>query len=217
MKISRRVPFALCVAIVASILVPSHGVHAGKRGTNADTAQQLSMTNVYIAPEMRGRANVHGDDANRLQRATTNAATRGVPVKVGIIGHYPRSAHSPTQAAQILRNYLDFSGVLILVTPRGIGVSSDQLSNADIAATERAANPGCKVDAGDCAIQAIHRTAPQVLAVQARANRNAAVFWVVSVGLFGVAILILLIMTRRKREEVLQRAPTGSPPTPTGT
>lgn len=188
--------------------------HAGKRATNADAAQQLSLNDVYIAPEMFSRPYVHKGDARRLKVATTNSAHRGVPMKVGIVSHYPRGAHSPTGAAAKLRNYMDFSGVLILVTPKGIGMSSDQLSPTDISRIERSVGSQCKVEAARCATSAIHQAVPRVLAIQSEANRNAAIFWIVSVGLFGLVVLVLVLMTRRKRLEVIASSP-GAQPTPT--
>ncbi len=208
---------AVLAAIAAAVwlVATPPAVHAGKRATNADVAQQLSLSDVYIAPEMHSRPYVHAGDAQRLTQATTDSAHRGVPMKVGIISHYPRTVHSPTDAADKLRNYMDFSGVLILVTPSGIGISSDQLSGKDIAAIERAVGPRCKVEATDCAISAIHRAVPRVLAIQAEANRNAGVFWVVSVGLFGLVVLVLVLWTRRKRAAIVSSAP-GAHPTPSG-
>jgi hypothetical protein len=213
MRLTAALIFALAVAWLTA---GNARVFAGQRGSNADTAQQLSLNDVYIAPEMVSYSNVHRDDVQRLTRASANAGRRGVPTKVGIISHYPTTAKSPTQAAQVLRTYMDYSGVLILVTPKGIGMSSDELSNAQIAAIERKVRAGCRVEAADCAINAIHLAVPQVLNTQARANRNAAIFWGVSVGLFGVAVLVLVLMTRRKRTEVLATA-SPLPPTPTGT
>lgn len=211
----RGILIALCAAAAMTWLtVTAPAVHAGKRATNADAAQQLSLNDVYIAPEMFSKSYVHSGDDNRIKVATTDAAHRGVPTKVGILSHYPRTVHSPTAAAKKLRNYMDFSGVLILVTPEGIGISSDQLSSADIAAIERSVQPTCRREVADCAINAIHRAVPRVLAIQSEANRNAAVFWIVSVGLFGLVVLALVLLTRRQRIKTLQAA--SAPPTPSG-
>lgn len=215
MFLMNRLVIALAAASILVWLIAAPPVaHAGKRATNADAAQQLSQNDVYIAPEMFSHPYVHAGDGRRISQATTDAARRGVPTKVGILSHYPHTAHSPTAAAQSLRNFMDFSGVLILITPKGIGISSDQLSDADIAAIERAVQPSCQVEVADCAISAIHRAVPRVLAVQSEANRNAAVFWIVSVGVFGLVVLALVLLTRRQRIQAMRAA--NVPPTPTG-
>lgn len=211
-----RVPFGL-ILVIAVCLAAAPQVTSAAGGTNSDTAFQLSAQDVYIAPEMHSSPSVHQGDAARIRAATQDASRRGVPMKVGIIGHYPKVLKSPTDASQALRNFMDFSGVLILVTPKGIGVSSDELSNADIAAIQRRVQPRCRTAAASCAIQAIHLAVPRVLAIQSKANRNAAIFWIVSVGLFGLVVLVLVFTTRRKRSEVMAQASSGASSTPTGT
>lgn len=186
-------------------------------GPNSDTAFQLSAQDVYIAPAMQSRPFVHPGDAARIRAATQDASRRGVPTKVGVIGHYPKVLKNPTDASQALRNFMDFSGVLILVTPKGMGISSDEMSNADIAAIQRRVQPQCRTTAAGCAIRAIHLAVPRVLAIQSKANRNAAIFWLVSVGLFGLVVLVLVFTTRRKRASVMAGASPGASPTPTGT
>jgi hypothetical protein len=212
-SMSRLLMTVAALTAVYLAVMPA-AAHAGKRSTNADVAQQLSLNDVYIAPEMFAHPYVHRGDARRLKLATTNSAHRGVPMKVGIISHYPHATQSPTAAAAKLRNFMDFSGVLILVTPKGIGMSSDQLSPADISRIERSVGSQCKVGAADCAISAIHQAVPRVLAIQSEANRNAAIFWIVSVGLFGLVVLVLVLMTRRKRIEAIAST-SGARPTPT--
>lgn len=211
---------SLVLALAASaflwLLTPSGAVRAAG-GTNSIEAQQLAANDVYVAPEMHSQPWVHSDDGARLRAATASASGRGVPVKVGVISHYPKVLRSPTDAAQALRNFLDFSGVLILVTPKGIGISSDELSNADIASIQRQVQPQCRIDAASCAIRAIQLAEPRVFAIQSKANRNAAIFWLVSVGLFGAVVLVLVLLTRRKRGDVLAQASTGVSSTPTGT
>jgi hypothetical protein len=211
---------SLVIALVAAagvwLLVPAGAARAAG-GTNSVEAQQLAANDVYIAPEMRSRPWVHSNDGARLRAATTSSNRRGIPTKVGVISHYPKVLRSPTDAAQALRNFLDFSGVLILVTPRGIGISSDELSNADIAAIQRQVQPQCHIDAAGCAIRAIQLAQPRVLAIQSKANRNAAIFWLVSVGLFGLVVLVLVLLTRRKRGDVLAQGSTSASSTPTGT
>jgi hypothetical protein len=56
-----------------------------------------------------------------------------------------------------------------------------------------------------------------VLSTQSQANRNAAIFWVVSVGLFGLAVLVLIILTRRKQEQLSATDVPAAPPTPSET
>jgi hypothetical protein len=206
---------ALTIAAVVGLLSPRATLAAG--GSSSDAALQLSANDVYVAPQMLSQPWVHKTDAARLRAATTNANRRGVPTKVGVIAHYPKALRSPTDAAQALRSFLDFSGVLILVTPQGIGISSDELSNADIASIQRRVRAQCRVDAASCAIEAIQLSQPRVFAIQSKANRNAAIFWVVSVALFGIVVLVLVLMTRRKRGDVLAQPPTGASSTPTGT
>lgn len=207
--------FVCLTAVAMCLLAVPSGALAGQRGTNADTVQQLSSNDVYIAPEMFTHPNVRSQDLARLRVATADASHRGVPIKIGIISHYPSVINSPTNAAEALRNTVDFSGVLILVTPRGIGISSDQLSSADSSSIERSVQSRCRTEAADCAIRAVHLAVPRVLHIQSEANRNAAVFWAVSVGLFGLVVLGLVLMSRRKRLQMLA-TPTGSPTTPSG-
>jgi hypothetical protein len=190
------------IALLLAVAAETRSVHADGRGTNADTALNMSANQVYVAPEMEEKPYVHADDKDRMTQATTHIGSRGVPIKVGVIGHYPKGLRNPTEAAQKLRIYMDFSGIVILVTPKGMGISSDQLTNTEIARIEHRAGPGCRVEAGDCAITAMHMAEPLVLAHQSSENRNAAMFWAVSVGIFGLMIVGLIFLTRRKRGEV---------------
>jgi hypothetical protein len=207
----------IAAALIWPVASSGRALAAGGGSGDAVTAQQLSFSDVYVAPGMFSHSSVRRGDPARLRAVTTAAAQRGIPTKIGIISHYPAPLHSPTEAAQALRNFMDYSGVVILVTPAGIGISSDELSNADIASIERRVAPECRVEAADCAIHAARLAMPRVLAIQSKANRNAAIFWVVSVGLFALVMLVLVLLTRRRRADAPPEGVAGVPSTPTGT
>lgn len=178
---------------------------------NVTVVNKLTNDDVYVAPSVIAAGHAGNTDKSRLQRAVDDASKRSVPVKVALLTQYPRNLHNPHDAADRLRNFIDFSGVLVLVSPRGVGVSSDYLSNGDSLRIERQVTPACSSSYTACAVTAIQASVPLVQSEQAAANRNVAVFWAVAVIIFGILVAALVLIARRKQEALMASRDEGSP------
>jgi hypothetical protein len=205
----------LAVVLVALASVPALAAHASSGG-GSDTivAAKLSNQDEYIDPaELASSHTRPGDDA-RLLAVTKRAAKQGVPAKVGIISGYDKRIRTPAEAAERLRNYIDFSGVLVLVSPRGVGVSSDYLQSSATTAIAARVQPRCRASYTACAIAAVNATVPRIKSAQAGAYRDVAIFWGAAVAIFGVIIVALVLWARRRQQDVIGRwreeaAPAG--------
>jgi len=179
--------------------------------TNVTVVNKLTNDSVYVAPSVIAAGHAGHADKDLLQRVVDDASKRSVPVKVALLTQYPHTLHNPHDAADKLRNFIDFSGVLVLVSPRGVGVSSDYLSNADSQRIERQVTSNCSLSYTGCAVKAIRASVPLVQTEQAAANRNVAVFWAIAIIVFGIVITVLVLVARRKQEALMASRDDGSP------
>lgn len=166
--------------------------------SNGTIAEKLGSQDVYITNHALPGGHLGPGDLGRLQREVNSAASQGVAEKIGILAHYSSHAHSPVQAAHLLRDFINFSGVLILVTPQGIGISSDALSSSELTSIAHQVAPLCLRSYADCAIAAGQKAAARVKTDNNNQFRSAAIFWVVILGLFGLLILAVVLFNRRR-------------------
>jgi hypothetical protein len=175
-------------------------VTPARADTNSDVVKALTQGDVYITNQAPPQARIHAGDRQRLTQLTDQAASKGIPEKIAIVSQYPRRYANTAQATSALRQYLDFSGVLILISPRGVGVSSDVLTQSEDTAIARKVRPIC-LSQGYTAC-ALH--AGQLALNQGRADKNsafhsAAVFWIVLLVILAVIILIVVLAMRARQ------------------
>ena len=177
--------------------------------TNAQVAAALTANDVYISKSMPASAHVSPGDAQRLMDQTRAAVNAGVPEKIALVSHYPSNYSDTYAAAQGLRQFLDFAGALILVSPRGIGISSDTLTLGEIQTIERKARPRCLSSYAGCAVYAGQLAVDQTKADKAAANKSAAVTWLILLVVLGAIIAATVFVVRRRQTRTV-----GNPPTP---
>lgn len=200
-----RTLLVLLVLLIAAFAASLSTAHAAGKHVNGVVASQLTSVDEYIDPAELASNHARSGDNHRLESAIQAASSKGVSAKIGIVSTYPHHFSSPAEAAASLRNFIDFSGVLILATPKGLGINSDYLSVADTNRIAAQAQPRCAVSYTDCAILALNKTVPRIQAAQSRANRDVAVFWGVCVLIFGIIIAALVLWARRRQQEVIGR------------
>lgn len=175
----------------------------GTTKPNAAAEIVLSSGSVYIAPAVIAGGHASPRDILRLQRLAALAACRSVTVKIALLSGYPAHFPSEQDAAAGLDNNLNFSGVLVLVTPQGLALGSDLLSSSDIARITHKARPDCGINYSRCAVAAVRAALPRVAATQRAATRNVEVFWAVAVVIFGVIVAGLVLAARRRQQGII--------------
>jgi uncharacterized membrane protein YgcG len=186
----------LLVSALFAALVPSAAALAD---TNAQVAAALTSRDVYVSSSMPASAHLSPRDVQRLQAATHAAVNSGVPEKIALVSHYPSNYSNTYAAAQALRQYLDFAGVLVLVSPSGIGVSSDTLTFNEIQSIETKARPRCLTSYAQCAVFAGQLAVKQTQADKSSANKGAATFWAILLVVLAVLIAAAVFVTRRRQ------------------
>lgn len=169
--------------------------------TNSDVVKGLVTKGAYITPLAPPSAHIRPGDINRLLNQEADANSKGVPERIAIVSHLPSNYRSTAAAADGLRNYLQFSGVLILASPRGIGISSDQMSQSEMNTIARKSLPLCKsISYTDCALNAAVLSVTQVRADKNSSFHDAAVFWLVLLVVLGLIILAVVLVLNRRRK-----------------
>ncbi|MGH2443035.1 MAG: hypothetical protein ACRDFX_07730 [Chloroflexota bacterium] len=169
--------------------------------SNVDVVRALNATDVYVTPQHISGAHISPGDAGRLQAQVSAAAAKNINEKFALVSHFPSHFKTAGQAVDGLRGFLDFSGVLILVAPTGIAISSDVITPAQQRQLIRREQPVC-VSKGfaTCAIAAGRRAEVLARSDSNSSFHDAAVFWIVLLLIvlasFGVAALAL---SRRRR------------------
>lgn len=182
------------------------GAQAACRGVAQCVVAGLTNSDVYLDPYMIANGKIRPTDKAALQLVVKSAAKRGVPVKISVSRYPSKSYADAYAAARALRHFLDFSGVLILIAPNGIGVSSNTLNLGEIQAIEEHARPLCFAGKTvQCAAVAADAAASQVISNQNTANRNRALFWLVALVLFGAVIAFLVWRTAGARRRLAGR------------
>lgn len=216
----RRPPNRLMTALAAALcLLLLGGILAAPvlADSNTTVLRALSAGDAYVTNTPPSSAHIAPGDQQRLQRQADLAHSRGADEKFALLSHYPSTYHSPAAAASALRHFLDFSGVLVLVSPAGIALSSDQLSTSEDTAIADAARPQCLTQSWTaCALFAGQRALTQVRADKNAAFRGATIFWLVLLAVIAALFVIagLVIRGRRKRlasnTDDLRRAATNT-------
>jgi hypothetical protein len=135
-----------------------------------------------------------------LEAAAAASAHQGVPEKFALVHTFPGS--SVTTAAHDLRNTLGFSGVLVLLAPHHLGLSSNRLSSSELTAIAQRAAPRCGTQGYTaCAIFAGRQATDQVLADQQQSGGSSGFLWLIVVVVLGAIALFALTGGRRRRNE----------------
>lgn len=194
---SRRV-VALLVLVALALLVSSATAFAA---TEVDVVRVLERQDAYIDSSMN-----HPGDLQRLEQAAGNAASQGVPEKLVVLSGIPSGVPSSAAAASSLRRLLNFSGVVVVADPRGIGLSSDRLSRSEMNTIGRKAVAQCITGAvADCAVLAGNDAVSQIKADKSASDRRSAIFWGVVLIIIAVVVAFLVWNVGRRRKAITGR------------
>lgn len=162
--------------------------------SNATVAVALQTGTAYISPQVKAAGRVHRGDLARLRRAADASGERGVPEKFAIVRHLPSNygaeKNGAALAAQGLARLVGLvDGVMIVVSPRGLGLSSSRLDGTTLRRLERRFEPLCRaVSYTACALQAGRAAIVSIGRREAAATRNAALVW------FAVLVLLAAVI-----------------------
>jgi len=193
-----RLLVTACVA-VAALITPT----TLWADSNTTVLQVLNNADVYVSNSVYQHHDAHPGDLHRLQAAADNAYNQNVAVKVALLEQFPSNIHTAAQAADNIRNFEDFSGVVIVVWPGGIGVSSDVMTSSEQATVVRQAAPLCAGSFTACAIAAVKDAIPIVKSEQSSAYRSAAIFWIVTFVVVALVIAAAVLYFRRRTSRTL--------------
>lgn len=195
------------VAVVLVVAALGLSMTSARADTNKQVAAVLSTGDVYVTPVHLSVGNVKPGDIKRLQHEADVAAARGIQEKLAIVSRYPPNHPSLSAAAAGLRNFLDYSGVLVIVAPHGIALGSDILTRAQDAAIANRARPRCSSRGfAACAIFAAQLSVVQARADEDNAFHDAVVFWFVALVAGAVLAAIVFLSVSRRRKEVALRS-----------
>lgn len=175
--------------------------------SNSDVVKALTQRDVYVTPVHLASGDVQPGDAQRLQAAVNWAGDKGVQEKIAIISHFPRHTFPNIgQAADGLRNFLAFTGVLILVGPPGIAVSTDSLTVAERTAIAQKVRPRCfNQGYAACAAYASQLTVVKMHTDDSSTFHNTVVFWIVILVALSVFFAAIVLIVRGRRGQSNQR------------
>jgi hypothetical protein len=196
-RAARRVA-TIAFALLALARLSSTGI--ARADTNQQVLTDLSTHDVYISDVFYQHHLAARADLDRLQSAVYAAANRGVTQKIALVWRYPSNIHTAAEGAAGIRDFLDLQGTLVLVSPHGMGLSSSgDLSDGEGAAIARRAWPRCAaLGFSGCAVYASQLAATQARANQSSDYRNAAIFWAIALGIFGLIVAGVVLWTRRR-------------------
>lgn len=204
---SRTVLLLGRVVLLVFVLVAFSSLHTALAATNQDVVRALIQSDAYVTPERLPQAHLMPGDQAHLQAQADQANAKGIPEQFAIVAHFrPEVFRTAAQAATALRNVLDFSGVLIIVSPLGIGVGSDQLTAGQDRDIEQAASPRCAVSYTSCAIFAGQRAVTLARADKNAAFHDAAVFWSAVLTAMALAIVVVVLFLRHRTRAILSRS-----------
>lgn len=185
-----------CRILLPLLLLPVLPVtaFAVRAESNATVAVALQTGTAYISPQVKAAGRVHRGDLARLQLAAGASAKRGIPEKFVIVRHLPPNYGAGKNAAALaargLRRLVGLvDGVMVVVWPRGLGLSSSRLDGATLRRIERRTSPLCRtVSYTACALQAGRAAIVSIGRREAAATRNAALLW------FAVLLLLAAVI-----------------------
>lgn len=194
LAVLKHVIRAALAFVVALLVVP---VAAGAAGV--DVISVLQRHDAYVSPRIISAGHAHQGDSARLDTQARTAAARGVPEKFVILSSYPSTYANASQAADALRNTLSFSGVLVLVAPGQIALSSGSLTQSEMTAIARQAAPRCGAQTyTDCALFAGRGAVSQVAADHRSSSRSTGVFWLIVLAVLAVVGFFAFTGRRRR-------------------
>lgn len=192
---SRSTGYLLALLLAVLFTIGSVSIAAA-----ADVITTLEHANVYVSPLEIKDGHVKAGDAQRLASAASASARKGVPEKFALVHSFPGS--SAPAAAHDLRNTLGFSGVLVLVAPGHIALSSDHLTREELDSIATQAAPRCSPQGyAACAIFAGQQAIKQAQAGSKGPAPSSGLLWLVVVGVLAVIALFALTGGRRRRTE----------------
>lgn len=186
---------AIVVLLTVVVLLPAPLLAAG-----SDVISTLQQHDAYVSAKMIAAGRARAGDAGRLDAQARTAAAQGVPEKIAILSSYPSNYANASQAADALRNTLSFSGVMVLVTPGQIALSSDRLSRSEMTAIAVKASPRCSAQTYTaCALFAGQQAVTKVRADNSASSRSSTILWLVVLAVIaGVALFAFGLGRRRK-------------------
>jgi hypothetical protein len=163
-----------------------------------DIFTYLEHHDAYVSSKVIAAGHATKGDAARLDAQARTAAGKGVPEKFAILSSYP-SNYSAAQAADALRNSISFSGVLVLVAPGHIALSSDRLSQSEMNSIAAKAAPRCGVETySQCALLAGQQAVARVRADQNSSGQSSGMFWLIVIAIVAVVAFFILPRSRRR-------------------
>jgi hypothetical protein len=164
----------------------------------ADVITTLEHQNAFVSRKEIADGHARPGDLQRLESAAASSARQGVPEKFALVHTFPGT--SIAAAAHELRNTLGFSGVLILLAPGHLAISSDRLSDSEMNGIYQRAAPRCQAQGYTaCAIFAGRQATAQVLADQQSSGHSSGALWLIVVVVLGGIALFALTGGRRRR------------------
>lgn len=164
----------------------------------ADVITTLEHQSAYISPKELTDGDAHAGDLQKLETAAAASAQQGVPEKFALVHTFPEA--SAPAAAHDLRNTLGFAGILVLLAPHHIALSSDRLSGSEMTSIAQRAATRCQPQGYTaCAIFAGQQATAQVLADQQSSGHSSGALWLIVVVILGAIALFALSGGRRKR------------------
>jgi hypothetical protein len=173
----------------------------------------LNVNNVYISDLVYQHHEAQQGDEARLQAAVDAANNQGVAEKIALLQRFPSNIHTAAEAATNIGNFEDFTGVVIVVWPHGVGLSTDPLTDGEAAQIAREVAPYCTGSFTTCATAAADRVIPVVKSEKSNAYRSAAIFWVITLAILGVVIGGVVLFFRRRTAKTIASLGAFSLPT----
>lgn len=199
---TRHLVLIAILTICAAIWGPERVLASG---TGDNPILVLDKANAFISTKFIAAHHASRGDVARLEGVARQEAGQGIPEKFALIETYPNYYSSLADAAHAVRSSLGFSGVLILVAPHALAISSDRLSRGEETTIAQNAWARCQPNHYvGCAVFAGEQAAQQALTDHQNAGRTSSFLWVVILAILGG--LAFLIMRRARR----RGAPAGS-------
>ncbi|GAC1625964.1 MAG: hypothetical protein NVS4B2_04870 [Chloroflexota bacterium] len=199
--------FSRTAAIVVSVVIvltvcPGAAGRVLASGPSPAMLRALQSGSVYIAPQAFARSRARHDDVPRLDRLAAEASNSGLPEKF-VVSTFPGT---PQAAAHDLRSILNFSGTLVLVGPRGIGVSSgSHLSQSEDQSIAQGAAATCLTQSfSTCALAAGRDALARYKSDQATSRHDAGIFWGIVLVIVALIVFGLVFSVWRKRSALSQ-------------
>lgn len=195
---------ALGLLVVALVWMAGAAPAQAESGTVIIRA--LQSGDAYVSPGAVQSHHASPGDTAQLNAVARNARSKGVNEKFLIVRTYPSRYPNAAAAASSVRDTLGFDGTLILVSTRGMGISSNKLSASERRAILRKAEATCIAQSFTaCSVIAGNETVSRIQADQSSSNRNAAIFWLVALVILAAIIGFLVWGVVRRRRAVTGR------------